>query len=367
MPIAPTHWWELLQGSQYDIPAKSRWKILREGAGLESLLHQHPWKTSWQIIAQSGDASLGAIKCLLRSQEFGDECEMVVLFPKMGKRATVCVSSQIGCGVGCRFCSTGTMGLRRNLSSKEILEQVYLSRRMVLPLGRSLRNVVFMGMGEPMHNCDAVWDSLSGMVGEFGFGLSPRSITVSSAIGASSLIETAKRFPRIRIALSLHAANADLRRKLVPRSPSEMDRLKDVILTINQIQKTEPVWLEMTMLKGINDSRSDIEALVELTDGLNVQVNLIPFNPIPIDLRPSGNNSFSLFPEHDVLESTPLDTIYAVAQELRSRGLVVRVRHSFGDEHSAACGQLALASSQATIIGTNAGTGANAGSADTSN
>lgn len=360
MPVASTHWWELLQSSQHGIPAKSKWKILREGAGLESLLGQHPWKTSWQIVAQSGDVSIGAIKCLLRSQEFEDECEMVVLFPKMGNRATVCVSSQIGCGVGCRFCSTGTMGLRRNLSSKEILEQVYLSRRLALPYGRSLRNVVFMGMGEPMHNCDAVWDSLRGMVGDSGFGLSPRSITVSSAIGTGSLIETAKRFPRIRIALSLHAADADLRRRLVPRSPSEMDRLKDVILTINQLQGTEPVWLEMTMLKGINDRRSDIEALVELTHGLNVQVNLIPFNPISIASPSSEENSLPLFYQHDVLESTPLDTIYAVAQELRSRGLVVRVRHSFGDEHSAACGQLALASSRITV------TESDAGSTDTS-
>jgi 23S rRNA (adenine2503-C2)-methyltransferase len=203
-----------------------------------------------------------------------------------------------------------------------------------------------MGMGEPMHNCRAVWDSLRGMMGVDGFGLSPRSITVSTAIGAGLLVETATRFPGVRLALSLHAADAELRKDLVPHSPSEMERTKEVVQAINEIQNGEPVWLELTMLKGVNDRPQDLESLVRFTSGLNVQVNLIPFNSMRRPLESNDGKSLPLAAQHGDLESTPLSEIYTIAQELRSRGLVVRVRHSFGDQDNAACGQLVLSSSR---------------------
>ena len=339
------HWWDLLHDSRYLIPAKSKWKILREGVSLQTLLSNHRFAKSWEVLAEHGEYSRGAIKCLIRSVEFGDECEMVVLFPKTGTRATVCVSSQIGCGVGCKFCSTGTMGFRRNLSRHEILEQVYLARCMAIRFGRNLRNVVFMGMGEPMHNCEAVWESLNGMMGDSGFGISPRAITVSTAIGGGMLIETATKFPKVRIALSLHSANADVRRELVPKSPSEMERMKEVILEINRLQGGEPVWLEITMLKGINDRPSDAEKLVEFSRELNVQINLIPYNPARQNENSGVSKTFPLMFYSSELESTDLNDIYAIAQYLRGQGVVVRVRNSFGDQDNAACGQLALSHS----------------------
>ena len=237
------------------------------------------------------------------------------------------------------------MGFRRNLSCHEILEQVYIARCMAIRFGRSLRNVVFMGMGEPMHNCEAVWESLRGMIGDTGFGLSPRAITVSTAIGGRMLIETATKFPNIRIALSLHAADANVRRVIVPKSPSEMGRLKEVIRSINQIQGGEPVWLEVTMLKGINDRPSDVALLAEFCKEQNVQVNLIPYNPIRRTENSDGARMLPLVFCGSELESTDLNAVYAIARYLRESGLVVRVRNSFGDQDNAACGQLALSHS----------------------
>lgn len=340
------HWWDLLQDPRSRVAAKSKWKILREGLALQALQPNHQFSSSWYVQSEHGEYSRGAIKCLMRSLEFGDECEMVVLFPKSGTRATVCVSSQIGCAVGCRFCATGTMGLRRNLSSNEILEQVYLARCIAKRFGRSLRNVVFMGMGEPMHNCEAVWGSIGGMIGDFGFGLSPRSITVSTAIGGGALIETATKFPSIRCALSLHSAMADVRRELVPKSPSEMERLKDVIRTINQIQESNPVWLEITMLKNINDRPVDSVALVQFCRELNVQVNLIPYNSIESQKNSDRSSTKSLTLNGSGLQYTDLNEVYAMANYLRDNGLVVRVRNSFGGLDNAACGQLALSNAR---------------------
>jgi 23S rRNA (adenine2503-C2)-methyltransferase len=237
------------------------------------------------------------------------------------------------------------MGFRRNLSSHEILEQVYLARSIAIPFGRSLRNVVFMGMGEPMHNSEAVWESLAGMIGDSGFGLSPRAITVSTAIGGGLLMETVSKFPRVRFALSLHSADSEVRRDLVPKSPSEMERMKEVIRSINGLQDGKPIWLEITMLKGINDRPSDIAALVEFCKEIKVEINLIPYNPIQRHENSNGSKLLPVISYDSELESTDLNSVYAAAQYLREQGLVVRIRNSFGDQDNAACGQLVLAHS----------------------
>ncbi len=238
------------------------------------------------------------------------------------------------------------MGFRRNLSSNEILEQVYLARCIAKRFGRSLRNVVFMGMGEPMHNCEAVWDSIHGMIGDFGFGLSPRSITVSTAIGGGALIETATKFASIRYALSLHSAMGDVRKDLVPKSPSEMDRLREVIRSINRIQAGEPIWIEITMLKDINDRPADAVALVQFCRELNVQVNLIPYNSIEGQENSDRSPTKPLTFNGADLQSTELKEVYAMANYLRDNGLVVRVRNSLGGLDNAACGQLALSNAR---------------------
>jgi 23S rRNA (adenine2503-C2)-methyltransferase len=351
------HWWEVLKLENAPGLAKTRWRILREGASLDEVLTAHPSRSSWQILKQTGDMGSGAIKCLLQSNDFDDACEMVVLFPKSGDRATVCVSSQIGCAVGCQFCATGTMGFQRNLTRYEILEQVYWARRVALQHERSLRNVVFMGMGEPLHNIEEVWASIHCVISDKGFGISPRSVTLSTALGGTHFLETARQFPKLRLALSLHSVCSPVRKRLVPKSPSDMERLREVIREINCLQGNEPVWLEITLLKGINDTRQEQEALVRFCEGLQVQINLIPYNPIEVSDRSVSHQSGdprngSLVVIGDTLggnrfEGTGREDIFDIARFLRSHGLVVRVRHSFGDQDNAACGQLVLHQSAA--------------------
>lgn len=161
----PPHWLDVLgASSSSDLGKRIAWKVLREGGLLECHLGESGWSKSWMIAKTIGRPESGAVKHQLRSNRYLDDCEMVVLFPRVGKRATVCISSQVGCGVGCLFCATGTMGLKRNLSPEEMLEQVYLARVLAHQSGRHLRNVVLMGMGEPLHNLEAVCQSIEFMV-----------------------------------------------------------------------------------------------------------------------------------------------------------------------------------------------------------
>ncbi|MFN7446704.1 MAG: radical SAM protein [Pirellula sp.] len=257
---------------------------------------------------------------------------MVTLFPTE-QRATVCVSSQIGCGVGCIFCATGTMGLKRNLSYLEIVEQVYLARRLAMQSGRHLRNVVFMGMGEPLHNLPEVIEAIRWILSDVGFGISQRCVTVSTSGGNSAMIALAREFPSLRLAVSLHAADQDLRRRLMPRAPNDLDALKETIREINALQQTAslqknaPVWLEVVLLAGINDSESHARQLIEFCEGLAVEVNLIPYNPIQSDER---------------LVTTDNTVHKRFANQLRSAGIVTTIRQSLGGQDGAACGQLVV-------------------------
>ena len=257
---------------------------------------------------------------------------MVTLFPN-GNRATVCVSSQIGCGVGCIFCATGTMGLKRNLSYLEIVEQVYLARQLAMLSGRHLRNVVFMGMGEPLYNLSEVIEAIRWILSDVGFGISQRCVTVSTSGGNSAMIALARQFPSVRLAVSLHTADQDLRRRLMPRAPNDLDALKETIREINalqqaaSLQKSAPVWLEVVLLAGINDSETHAGQLIEFCEGLAVEVNLIPYNRIQSNER---------------LVTTDNTVHKRFANQLRSAGIVTTIRQSLGGQDDAACGQLVV-------------------------
>ncbi len=242
-------------------------------------------------------------------------------------RHTVCVSSQVGCAMGCVFCASGLQGLARNLSAGEMLDQVAIVQRELGPL----TNLVFMGMGEPLANYPALRRTLAVLCSRDGFGFSARRITVST-VGLVSGIErlASERLP-VGLAVSLHAADDRLRRRLVPTSwrwtVSEIVAAAAAYARITGRTAT----FEYVLLEGINDSASDAERLAVLVKGgataraAPVKVNVIPYNPVPE------------FPD---LRRPSAVRVQAFVQALRCRAVPVTVRKEKGQEVAAACGQL---------------------------
>ncbi len=240
-----------------------------------------------------------------------------VLIPE-GKRRTLCISSQAGCALGCVFCATGRMGFRRNLSVAEIAGQV---RELVLAAGAPKpTNVVFMGMGEPLLNWDAVDTTLTILNQPDGFGIGARHITVSTVGILPSLAKLARRPEQFRLALSLHAPTATLRHQLMPIEKKY--KLPDVMEALKQFRRR--VTLEYVLIGGTNDSLENAEQLAKLAQPLGALVNLLPLHPggAP-DLTPSGRAQMIAF-----------------ERRLKARGVEAVLRRSRGLDISAACGQL---------------------------
>lgn len=245
------------------------------------------------------------------------------------RRLTLCVSSQVGCAMNCQFCLTGRMGLVTSLDADMIVEQVVTARRIAqdLDLG-DLTNVVFMGMGEPMSNIDAVLASCNILVDTAGLALSRNKVTVST----SGLVPQMQRFCRespASLAVSLNATTDEVRDWLMP--VNRRYNLETLFGALRGIFPREGrgqrhAFLEYIMLKDINDSAQDAERLVRLTEGLPCKINLITFNP------------------HDGAEfiPSPHDRVRAFHDAVAAKGRVVTIRHSRGDDESAACGQLGI-------------------------
>lgn len=239
-----------------------------------------------------------------------------VLIPE-GTRRTLCISSQAGCAYSCRFCATGRMGFIRHLAPWEIAAQV---RELVLVGDAKPTNVVFMGMGEPLHNWHGVDRALTILNDRCGFGIGARHITVSTIGIIPNLEKLAARSEQFRVALSLHAANSETRGRLMP--VERKYPLERVLAVLRRFPKR--VTFEYVMIKGMNDREADAERLAELARPVGALVNLLP-------LHPGGA------PE---LEPTPPDAIRRFARVLRRRGVTATVRQSRGLDISAACGQL---------------------------
>jgi 23S rRNA (adenine2503-C2)-methyltransferase len=240
-----------------------------------------------------------------------------VLIPE-GKRRTLCISSQAGCALGCVFCATGRMGFRRNLFVPEIVGQV---RELVLAAGAPKpTNVVFMGMGEPLLNWDAVDTTLTILNQPDGFGIGARHITVSTVGILPSLAKLARRPEQFRLALSLHAPTATLRHQLMPIEKKY--KLPDVMEALKQFRRR--VTLEYVLIGGTNDSLENADQLATLAQPLGALVNLLPLHPggAP-DLTPSGR-----------------PRMIAFERRLKERGVEAVLRRSRGLDISAACGQL---------------------------
>ena len=255
-------------------------------------------------------------------------------------RGTLCISSQAGCAVGCRFCSTGHQGFSRNLTTGEILAQLWhaehaLRASMQLGAGeRVVTNVVMMGMGEPLQNYAALVPALRVMLDDHGYGLSRRRVTVSTS-GMARLIDRLRDDCPVALAVSLHAPDDALRDALVPLNRKHP--LADVLQSCQDYLARAPrdfITFEYCMLDGVNDSPEQAQALVDLVQGrgpcapglrVPCKFNLIPFNPFP----QSG------------LKRSPRDRVLAFARVLQNAGLVATVRKTRGDDIDAACGQLA--------------------------
>jgi 23S rRNA (adenine2503-C2)-methyltransferase len=275
-------------------------------------------------IIQRCDSTIdGATKLLLQTAD-GLPLETVILRPQTG-RATVCVSSQVGCAAACAFCATGRMGIARNLSAAQILDQVVHAGQILATEGRQLRNVVFMGMGEPFHNEDAVYEALDRLIDREWFGLSPRKLCVSTVGIPDAMQRFAERFQTVRMVLSLHSARQDVREQLIPLAKKySLEELKRTLIEVRPILYGE-VMIEYLLLAGINDSLDDATALIDWLDGLDVHVNLIPYNAID---------------EAPQLTASDPATRQAFAETLKRAGIKTTTRYSLGNDIAAACGQL---------------------------
>jgi 23S rRNA (adenine2503-C2)-methyltransferase len=260
----------------------------------------------------------------------GDAVETV--FIPEDDRGTLCVSSQAGCAVGCRFCSTGHQGFSRNLTTGEIVAQLWhaehaLRQRLGLaPGARAIDNVVMMGMGEPLQNYDRLLRALRVMLDDHGYGLSRRRVTVSTS-GVVPMMDRLRDDCPVALAVSLHAPDDALRNELVPINRKyPIAELLDACMRYLDRAPRDFVTFEYCMLDGVNDSREQAHALLQLVRGrVPCKFNLIPFNPFPA----SG------------LRRSPRERVTAFASALQDGGVVTTIRKTRGDDIDAACGQLA--------------------------
>ncbi|MDA1050545.1 MAG: 23S rRNA (adenine(2503)-C(2))-methyltransferase RlmN [Planctomycetota bacterium] len=265
----------------------------------------------------------GATKLLLRTAA-GLLIESVILRIATG-RTTLCVSSQVGCAAACEFCATGKMGIARNLSHEDILDQVLHAGQLLAKEERSLRNIVFMGMGEPFHNEENLYRAIELLTSPEFFNISPTKVLVSTVGIADAMLRCVERFPKVNLALSLHSVRQDIRAGLVPLATKfPLDELQRTVAAVNRRQSAS-VMIEYLMLAGVNDSQDDARELIAWLAGLNVHVNLIPYNPI--DDVPH-------------LVGSDRATRLAFAKTIRDAGFKTTLRYSLGNDIAAACGQL---------------------------
>jgi 23S rRNA (adenine2503-C2)-methyltransferase len=279
------------------------------------------------VLAEQASAD-GTIKWLF---DVGDGNAVEAVYIPEDDRATLCISSQAGCAVGCRFCSTGHQGFSRNLTTGEILAQLWYAehelRRRLQTRERVISNVVMMGMGEPLQNYTALIPALRVMLDDHGYGLSRRRVTVSTS-GVVPMMERLAQDCPVALAVSLHAPDDALRDRLVPLNRKYP--LHELMQACRRYLPAAPrdfVTFEYCMLDGINDTRTHADALVALVreHGVPCKINLIPFNP---------------FPASGLTRSSP-PAVKAFADRLNGAGIVTTIRKTRGDDIDAACGQLA--------------------------
>lgn len=289
-----------------------------------------PWTVMTQMITQESKAG-DTVKTLFACQD-GAKIETVLMRHEEGERNTVCISCQVGCPMACTFCATGTMGLKRQMTADEIVEQVVFYVRWLRKKGEAKNepdravNVVFMGMGEPMNNYDEVMKAVRLMNSKDGLGLGARHISISTCGVVPGILKLADEPEQVNLAVSLHSAIDATRSKIMPVNKA-YDVTKLMRAVREYTEKTNrKVFFEYLMLKGINDSQEEADALADLlSDNPRLyHVNVIKYH------------------DTDMFESTSRDSRMEFVERLRERGIPVTHRRTFGEDIDAACGQLAV-------------------------
>ena len=336
-----------LEPKQAKLRAKQLWHwIYNRGVGDISLMTdiakvQHPWLAERFVITrpeivEAQVSTDGTRKWLLRTHD-GHDYEMV--FIPDADRGTLCVSSQVGCTLNCRFCHTGTMRLVRNLEPAEIVGQVMLARDALgewpsAPDGRMLTNIVMMGMGEPLYNFDNVRDALKIVMDGDGLGLSKRRITLSTS-GVVPMMARAGAEIGVNLAVSLHAVTKEVRDEIVPINRKYgIEELLQACADYPGANNARRITFEYVMLKDKNDSDADARELVRLIRhyDLPAKVNLIPFNPWP----------------GAIYECSAPERIRSFSNIIFAAGISAPVRTPRGRDIDAACGQLKTSSEKKT-------------------
>ena len=256
----------------------------------------------------------------------GKKVESVLIIS--GDRRTVCVSCQVGCPARCAFCASGKQGLLRNLSPAEIVEQVLHIDRYLKKKGERVSHIVFMGMGEPMENYDAVVGAIRIFCSPDAFNISQRRVTVSTVGVVEGILRLAEEELKVNLVLSLHAPNQHLRKKIIPYARRYL--LEEILTAMDRYSNLtkRDITYEYTLLAGLNDGLEQAKELAELVRGKQCTVNLIPYNPV------DGLN----------LQRPEKDQIVAFREVLEEKGINTTWRYTKGKDIAAACGQLALQS-----------------------
>ena len=304
------------------------------GKALRAKLQEHAEVVVPNVVFDKPSAD-GTHKWLLGMGVDGKNAVETVYIPDKG-RGTLCVSSQVGCGLNCTFCSTATQGFNRNLTTAEIIGQVWITARHLgnVPAQiRRLTNVVMMGMGEPLLNFDNVVRAMNIMRDDLGYGLASKRVTLSTS-GLVPMIDRLSTETDVALAISLHAPNDDLRGQLIPLNKKYpvAELMASCVRYLRANRKRDSVTFEYTLMKGVNDQPEHARQLAQLMRKFDNaaqlknagKVNLIPFNPFP-------GTGFERSPEED---------IRAFQKLLLDSGVLTMVRRTRGDDIDAACGQL---------------------------
>jgi len=255
--------------------------------------------------------------------ELEDKETIEAVFIKDKKRNTVCISSQVGCPLACAFCATGYMGYKRNLTAGEIVDQIIQIKNKI-PKNENINNIVFMGMGEPFLNYDNVLKALKIMTSDFGLGLSPKRITVSTAGVTDKIYQLARDLPKVKLAISLHSPEEELRKKLMPIA--KKFPLKPLLEAGKFYAKNsrQRITFEYVLIKGVNDTEEIALKLAKLIQGIPCKINLILYNPIAAA----------------DFERPSMERVNRFREILYPRAPAVTLRISKGIDIQAACGQL---------------------------
>lgn len=253
------------------------------------------------------------------------------------ERATICVSSQIGCGLDCKFCATGTMGLTRNLKASEIIDQIIVTEK---ELGVRLTNIVFMGMGEPLLNFNNVFKAIENLTGGPYQKFRRKRITVSTSGVIPGIRKLMEMDPPVKLALSLHATTNGVRDKIVPLN--QKSGLSPLLEAVEMYyRKTNlPVTYEYIPFKNLNDTEQDAKRLAKIGKRVPSRINIIPFNDISFT-EPTGISA--------ELKPSRTDHILKIAKQIKKYGGVATIRDTFGKDIDAACGQLALSEKEGVV------------------